>query len=305
MRLQILSNINYPIGNVINQELANSIQARIAVAFMKYSGLKVIENSLQNCLDKKGAVEIIAGLDFKTTDPQAIKFLITLKKSNPSLSFFCFGDKKDNRTDIVFHPKIYLFNKKKETTSIIGSTNSTGGGLLSNFEVNTIITEDKPLYFSQLEAIYNSVKFTPTIFEPDEEYLSGYSDVYSAFSKNDEKARKDKGVKKAILEIERKEKELPGTVPTFKSLIVDAIKYLTQNSEYAQLQEIGDYILKRIKEDEKLEFNLTNFRANIRGAIYDDLVGNGGLYNKGLYETKGKYTGLYKLTYYGKQYRGR
>ncbi len=304
MRLQILSNLNYPIGNVINQELANATQARIAVAFMKYSGLKVIENSLQNCLEKKGNVEIIAGLDFKTTDPQAIIFLITLKKSNPNLSFFCFGDKKENKTNIVFHPKIYLFNKKKESTAIIGSTNLTGGGLLSNFEVNTIITEDKPLYFSQLEAIYNSVKFTPTIFEPDEEYLDGYSEVYSAFSKNEEKARKDKGVKKVIAEIERREIVLPGTVPTMKSLIIEAIKHLTQKSEYAQLQEIGDYVLKRIQV-EKLEFNMKHFRQNLRKTIYFDLVGFGGAYNKELFETKGKFTGLFKLTDYGKHYRGR
>lgn len=304
MRLQILSNLNYPIGNIINQELANTTQARIAVAFMKYSGLKVIENSLLNCLEKKGNVEIIAGLDFKTTDPQAIKFLINLKKSNPSLNFFCFGDKQNNKTKIVFHPKIYLFNKKKETTSIIGSTNLTGGGLLSNFEVNIIITEDKPLYFSQLEAIYNSVKFTPTIFEPDEEYLDGYSDVYSAFIKNENKARKDKGVKKVIAEIEKKEMELPGTVPTMKSLIIEAIKHLTQKLEYAQLQEIGDYVLKRIQE-EKLEFNMKHFKQNLRKAIYFDLVGFGGTYNKGLFETKEKFSGLFKLTDYGKQYRGR
>ncbi|HEY9000396.1 MAG TPA: phospholipase D-like domain-containing protein [Mucilaginibacter sp.] len=305
MKLQILSNLNYPIGNIINQELANSIQVRIAVAFMKYSGLKVIEESLNNCLNKNGKVEIIAGLDFKTTDPQAIKFLLNLKRSNLELSFFCFGDKQENKTDVVFHPKVYLFNKPRETTSIIGSTNLTGGGLISNFEVNTVITEEKPLYFSQLEAIYSSVKFTPSIFEPDEEYLNGYADVYSAFSKNEHKARNDKGVKKAIEEIERKEKELPGTVPTFKSLIIDGIKILTQNSEYAQLQDIGDYVLRRIEGNKNLEFNLTNFRANIRGAIYDELVGNDNPYNKELFETKGKYTGLYKLTNYGKQYRGR
>lgn len=304
MRLQILSNLNYPIGNVLNQELADSIQVRIAVAFMKYSGLKVIENSLQHCLDKNGNVEIIAGLDFKTTDPQAIKFLINLKKTNSSLSFFCFGDKHDNKTNIVFHPKIYLFNKKKETTSIVGSANLTGGGLLSNFEVNTIITEDKPLYFSQLEAIYNSVKFTPSIFEPDEEYLSGYSDVYSAFSKNEEKARKDKGVKKVIREIRIREKELPGTVPTMKSLIIEAIAQLTSKNEYAELPKIGDYVLKRIQE-EKMDFNLKHFRQNLRKAIYIDMIGFGGAYNKGIFETKAKFTGLFKLSDYGKQYRGR
>lgn len=304
MKLQILSNLNYPIGNIIKQELENSTQVRIAVAFMKYSGLRVIEDSLQKCLDKNGNVEIIAGLDFKTTDPQAIKYLINLKKSNSSLSFFCFGDKQDNKTDVIFHPKIYLFNKKKESTSIVGSANLTSGGLISNFEVNTIITEDKPLYFSQLEAIYNSVKFTPSIFEPDEEYLSGYSDVYFAFSKNEEKARKDKGINKVILEIERKEKELPGTVPTMKSLIIEAISNLTTKNEYAALQDIGNYVLKRI-EEEKLSFNMKHFRENLRKAIYFDLIGFGGIYNKGIFETKGKYTGLFKLSDYGKQYRGR
>jgi len=303
-QLQIISNRNYPIGNIINQEITSSKNVRIAVAFMKMTGLRVIEESLNNCLNKKGTIEIIAGLDFKTTDPQAIKFLIDLRKSFSNLSFYCFGDKNENHTDIVFHPKIYLFNNNKECTSIIGSTNLTGGGLTSNFEVNTIIKEDKPEYFSQLETIYNSIKFTPSIFEPDEEYLMGYSDVYSAFFKNEEKARKDKGVKKVIAEIERKEMELPGTVPTMKSLIIEAIRNLTKKSEYAQLQEIGDYVLERIQE-EKIEFNMKHFRQNLRKAIYFDLVNFGGQYNKGIFETKGKFTGLFKLSDYGKQYRGR
>ncbi|KKT47137.1 MAG: hypothetical protein UW39_C0012G0008 [Parcubacteria group bacterium GW2011_GWC2_44_17] len=51
MAIQILSNLNYPIGNIINQELQNANSAKMAVAFLKYS------------------------------------------------------------TDVVFHPKIYLFEK--------------------------------------------------------------------------------------------------------------------------------------------------------------------------------------------------
>jgi len=277
---------------------------RIAVAFMKYSGLKVIEKSMNECLNKHGNIEIIAGLDFKTTDPQALSFIISLRKQTKNISIYCFGDKNENKTDIVFHPKIYLFSNKKEMTSIIGSTNLTGGGLLSNFEVNTIIKEEKPLYFSQLEAIYNSVKFTDSIFVPDEEYLQGYSDVYKAFSKNEDKALKDKELKKVIKEIKRKEEELPGTVPSMKRLIIEAIKHLTKKEEYAQLKEIGNYVNKRI-EEENLIFNMTNFRKNLQKSIYFDLVGFGGLYNKELFETKAKYTGLFKLTEKGKNYEGR
>lgn len=304
MKLQIISNINYPIGNIINQELLESKQTRIVVAFMKYTGLKVIEKSLLKSLENKADLEIIAGLDFKTTDPNAIKYLIDLKKDYKTLKFYCFGDKKDNKTDIVFHPKFYLFNSGREMTSIIGSTNLTGGGLISNFEVNTVIKEKKPLYYSQLVSIYNSVKFTPSIFEPNEDYLLGYSDVYKTLAKNEKKAVKDKGLKKVIKEIERKEKELPGTVPTMKSLIIEAFHKLPNENGYVHLKEIGDYVLKRIKE-EKLDFNMTNYRANLRKAIYIDLKGFGGIYNKNLFETKEKYTGLFKLTNLGLQYEGR
>ncbi|GAA7321173.1 hypothetical protein HpM116_05910 [Helicobacter pylori] len=47
----------------------------------------------------------------------------------------------------------------------------TRGGLESNFEVNTIFTEKKPLYYSQLNAIYNSIKYADSLFTPNEEYL--------------------------------------------------------------------------------------------------------------------------------------
>ncbi|MDA2922015.1 hypothetical protein MYX07_01975 [Patescibacteria group bacterium AH-259-L07] len=50
MAIQILSNFNYPIGNIINQELQNANSVKMAVAFLKYSGVKVIEQTLKNCL---------------------------------------------------------------------------------------------------------------------------------------------------------------------------------------------------------------------------------------------------------------
>ena len=155
MAIQILSNLNYPIGNIINQELQNANSAKIAVAFLKYSGVKVIEKALDSFLKNHGDIEIIAGLDFKTTDPQSMNYFIQLQKQVSGLKFYCYGDKDENKTDVVFHPKIYLFEKARETTGIVGSTNLTRGDLLTNFEVNVVIKETKPLYFSQLEAIYN------------------------------------------------------------------------------------------------------------------------------------------------------
>jgi len=305
MAIQLLSNLNYPIGNIVNQELQNANSAKIAVAFLKYSGLKVIEQSLNHCLKNKGNVEIIAGLDFKTTDPQSMHYLINLQKQEQNLKFYCYGDKNENRTDIVFHPKIYLFEKGRETTGIVGSTNLTRGGLLTNFEVNVVIKETKPLYFSQLEAIYNSVKFTDSVFSPDEEYLAGYSEVYRAFLKNEEKASKDKGVKEVIEQIQKREQFLPGTVPSIKSLIIQVIKNEQQRRvDIVPLQTIYKEVEKIVTE-KKLSYKMDTFRNSIRGELNKHEVNSKHPDKMSLFIRSSERKGYYSLTDKGKKYKGR
>ncbi len=303
--IQILSNLNFPIGKIINQELQNSKNTQIAVAFLKHSGVKVIENSLKESLNNGGNFEIIAGLDFKTTDPKSMLFFINLKKQYPSLKFFCYGDRNINRTDIVFHPKIYLFENGKETTSIVGSANLTGGGLTSNFEVNTIFNEKKPVYFSQLQAIYNSIKFTDSLFTPDEDYLNGYSDVFSAFEKNNDKAFKDKGIIKTIKEIENRSQILPGTIPSIKSMIVDFIKQkMNENISKVSVAEITEALLSRIKTD-KLEdkYKLDTFNNSIRGELNHNELNSSSSNGLKLFERVER--GYYSLTEFGLNYKGR
>jgi len=304
--IQIISNLNYPIGKIINQELQNAQNTQIAVAFLKHSGVKVIENSLLRSLDKGGKFEMITGLDFKTTDPKSMQYFIDLKKKYKSqLKFYCYGDKDANKTQIVFHPKIYLFENETERISIIGSANLTRGGLLSNFEVNTIFNENKPLYFSQLQAIYNSVKFTDTLFSPDEEYLSGYSDVFTALEKNEEKALKDENVKKTIKEIEEKAKKLPGTIPSINSMVIDfIIGEEKKGKNKVSVAEITNALEERIKI-EKIEdkYKLETFANSIRGELnHNELNANSA---KGLKLFERVERGFYSLTENGRNYKGR
>ena len=305
MSIQLLSNLNYPIGNIINQELRDASSAKIAVAFLKYSGLKVIEQSLNCCLKNGGNIEIIAGLDFKTTDPESMHYLIHLQKQATNLKFYCYGDKADNRTDIVFHPKVYLFKKGRETTGIVGSTNLTRGGLLTNFEVNVVIKETQPLYFSQLEAIYNSVKFTDSVFSPDEEYLAGYSDVYKAFLLNEEKAMKDKGVQEVVSQIRRREEFLPGTVPSIKSLIIGAIKKeQSKGVEFVQLQTIYEE-RERIVQEKNLIYKMDTFRNSIRGELNHHEDNSNSSISMHLFIRSRDKNGFYSLTEKGRNYQGR
>jgi len=305
MAIQILSNLNYPIGNIINQELQNANSAKMAVAFLKYSGLKVIEQSLSNCLKNNGNIEIIVGLDFKTTDPQSMHYLIQLQKQTPNLKFYCYGDKDRNKTNIVFHPKIYLFEKGRETTGIIGSTNLTRGGLLTNFEANVVIKEAKPVYFSQLEAIYNSVKFTDSVFSPDEEYLAGYSDVYKAFLQNEEKATKDKNVQEVVRQIRKREEYLPGTVPSLKKLIMDVIKKKqAKGAEFVSLQTIYEEVEQLVKE-KKLSYKMDTFRNSIRGELNKHETNSKHPDNMDLFVRSSEQRGYYSLTNKGEIYEGR
>jgi len=305
MAIQILSNLNYPIGNIINQELQNANSAKIAVAFLKYSGVKVIEKALDSFLKNNGIIEIIAGLDFKTTDPQSMHYFIQLQKQVSNLKFYCYGDKDENKTDVVFHPKIYLFEKGRETTGIVGSTNLTRGGLLTNFEVNVVIKETKPLYFSQLEAIYNSVKFTDSVFSPDEEYLSGHSDVYKAFLQNEEKAIKDEGIQNVVRQINRRAEFLPGTVPSIKSLIIEVIKKeQLKGIEFVPLQTIYEEV-EGLVQEKSLTYKMDTFRNSIRGELNHHEDSSKSPLNMHLFVRSGDQKGYYSLTEMGKNYQGR
>ena len=305
MTIQILSNLNYPIGNIINQELQNANSAKIAIAFLKYSGVKVIEKSLDIFLKNSGIIEIIAGLDFKTTDPQSMHYFIQLQKQVANLKFYCYGDKDENKTDIVFHPKIYLFEKGRETTGIVGSTNLTRGGLLTNFEVNVVIKETKPLYFSQLEAIYNSVKFTDSVFSPDEEYLAGYSEVYKAFLQNEERAINDQGVQNVVRQINRRAEFLPGTVPSIKTLIIEVIKKeKIKGVDFVPLQTIYEEV-ERLVQEKNLIYKMDTFRNSIRGELNKHETTSNHPDNMDLFIRSSEQKGYYSLTEKGKNYAGR
>lgn len=300
--MQILSNLNYPVGDIIRQEMQGARRVQIAVAFLRYSGVKEIESSLDLCLKNGGEVELIAGLDFKSTEPKAMEYFIRLRKQRKKARLYCFGDKMANKTDIVFHPKIYLFEKNGSTTGIVGSTNLTRGGLTSNFEVNVIFKEKKPVHFTQLQAIYNSVKFRDSVFAPDEEYLQKYAGVYRAYEDGAQKAGKDKEVKKAVAEMAHRVKLLPGTVPTLRSLIAEAIVRLQKGGDdFVKLADIYPEVERIIKDRNITTFGAQDINASIRGEFNKHHQHSTRADNMRLFIRSDK-QGFYSLTDKGREY---
>ena len=83
---------------------------------MKYSGFSLIENEINECLRNNGKIKFLLGLDFRITDPKALKMLLRmarsgLKRSGLNLKLFCFSDPWADDTP-VYRPKKPLVRKK-------------------------------------------------------------------------------------------------------------------------------------------------------------------------------------------------
>ena len=267
-KIQILSNTNYQLEKVIKNELIESTTVRIAVAFLKKTGLDLVRKQLDYALAQNNAnIEFIVGLDFKTTDYKALNELQLIKESNKNFKYYCFGDKKDNYNSLIFHPKIYLFNTNKKFTSIVGSSNFTGGGLSTNFEVNTIFqeTNNNYKYFSQLEAIYKEIKFQKSIFIPNKRYLDNYSRTVKEIEKFGDSALKSTNIKIEIDKLQKDSLELKGTIPSLKRILIG---YMKKENHPIHLKEIYPYIQNYIQDNHLTKFfKSKDLTATIRGEL--------------------------------------
>lgn len=139
---------------VIRSLIKESDTIKIAVAFLKQSGLNLLLPIIKQRLHDKVGMQIIIGQHFALTDPSALWSLFHLMRLNDNLHVRLA--KLD--TADVFHPKIYLFKNGSDGSSIIGSANLTLGGLANNFECSTLTTSsttdafwiDVQDYFEQL-----------------------------------------------------------------------------------------------------------------------------------------------------------
>ncbi|NLL27215.1 MAG: restriction endonuclease [Bacteroidales bacterium] len=305
-KIQILSNTNYSLVDVLKSELIESTRVQIAVAFIRKTGIDEIFKSFEYAMTVNNAIiEIIVGLDFKTTDVKALLALRGIEDSYKNFNFYCFGDKRDNYNDLIFHPKIYLFetavSKNTKFTSVIGSSNLTRGGLTSNFEVNSVFREDKPKYFSQLQAIYNEIKFTDSVFKPSREYILKYGGIKKEIEKAESVS--DKGIQKEIKELKEEELRLPGTVPSLKKIIIEFI--LEKNKLGINEVSLKELYVKipQIVEEQKLKMKMGTIFNTIRGELNKHEDNSMHIDNMHLFRRTGR--GLYSLTEKAKNYVGR
>lgn len=136
----------------LKEELDSCDSFYFVVSFIKFSGIQLLINTLDE-LEKRGIKgKIITSVYLNITDPKALTKLLAYK--NLEVKIY-------NNTKESFHTKAYLFQREKYSSCIIGSSNLSQSALYSGEEWNVRLAKDNYLdifdqSYEQFEKIWNS-----------------------------------------------------------------------------------------------------------------------------------------------------
>ncbi|RLI76462.1 hypothetical protein DRP04_12650 [Archaeoglobales archaeon] len=149
--LGLVNNSDSKLIDLFKEFAESSREIDIAVAYVKSSGLELVKDVIHG---KK--VRVIFSFEFLLTDPECIEKLMEFGAE-------CKEYKTSGSDEIGFHPKLYIFKSEDLVRVVVGSSNLTAGGLVSNVESCLVIEgnyEDKIIIdiFNYFERIWHSSK---------------------------------------------------------------------------------------------------------------------------------------------------
>ncbi len=151
------------------KHLAHAHSADIAAAFVLESGVRLVQNHLQDLLERNGRLRILTGDYFGVTEPAALLHLLDLQGDVEVRVF--------ESASLSFHPKGYLFRKRNEGTAFVGSSNLTRTALKHGVEWNyrVVRSTDERGYEDVVrgfESLWNHEKTQPLTTEWIEAYTA-------------------------------------------------------------------------------------------------------------------------------------
>lgn len=166
--------VNSQRGNLLNelkQSLSECKSFYFSVAFINYSGLQLLLDSIKELEDRGVKGRIITSTYLNFTEPKALNRIRNFK--NIDLKVF-IADKEKG-----FHTKAYIFENQEDYKIIIGSSNITQRALKSNVEWNVMIVSKKETEFvkevlEEYQGLYDSTGFV------DDEFLEKYKSFISS-----------------------------------------------------------------------------------------------------------------------------
>lgn len=117
------------LGNLLVDDLSSGKYSAFSfsVAYAKISGVDALYDPLSAFCAAGGSVYATIGIDQKNTSYEALRAVLGLTGD-----LFLFHNRSLSST---FHPKVYALAGRKQGKVYVGSSNLTGGGLYSNYEI--------------------------------------------------------------------------------------------------------------------------------------------------------------------------
>ncbi len=131
----------------LKQEILHADQIDILVSFIKWSGIRIIKDELEEFVSH-GKLRVITTSYLGATDLKAIRYLLDLPNTNIKVSF----DTKRTR----LHAKAYIFHRNSGFgTAYVGSSNMSNPAMTDGLEWNVKICEyETPHLWQKINATF-------------------------------------------------------------------------------------------------------------------------------------------------------
>jgi HKD family nuclease len=111
---------------------------RAIVAYVRWEGLSILADAIEQLLANGGRVDTIFGVDNGVTTPDALLYAHYLQRR--FTGYRLAGVFEWPYSNSIFHPKLFQFDFQDRCIAIVGSANLTGGGIFRNHELCTEFT---------------------------------------------------------------------------------------------------------------------------------------------------------------------
>ena len=158
----------------LKTHLDAALVARLAVAFVLPSGVKLLDEHLRDLCSRGGRLQLLTGDYQGVTDPDALEQLLDLKAQ--------YEDRVELRiystTDRSFHPKTYIFEGTAEGgVAFVGSSNLTRTALSQGIEWNyRVVPARDSVGFAEVVKGFEALFASPSTVTLDQTWIDAYRD---------------------------------------------------------------------------------------------------------------------------------